>query len=110
MRRFLFWIWTLPWPGSTRRLLSRAAAARGVRTLLIPQFMIGVVGLIENERGELLVLHHTYRREYPWGLPTGFLEHGEQPEAALRREIAEETGLEVVVDSLRQVEMQDEDR
>lgn len=30
-----------------------------------------------------------------WGLPGGFLEEGEQPIAGLRREVREETGLEI---------------
>ncbi|MCV4785482.1 NUDIX domain-containing protein, partial [Escherichia coli] len=30
-----------------------------------------------------------------WGLPGGFINKGEQPESAIRREIHEETGLEL---------------
>jgi 8-oxo-dGTP pyrophosphatase MutT (NUDIX family) len=32
-----------------------------------------------------------------WGFPKGHLEHGEEPAAAARREIAEETGLDGIV-------------
>jgi ADP-ribose pyrophosphatase YjhB (NUDIX family) len=56
--------------------------------------MVGVVGIIRDDQGRVLLLHHTYRGT-PWGLPTGFLEHGEQPNHALAREIMEEAGLRV---------------
>jgi ADP-ribose pyrophosphatase YjhB (NUDIX family) len=58
--------------------------------------MVGVVGIIRDEQGRVLLLHHTYRGT-PWGLPTGFLEHGEQPIDALAREIMEEAGLHVTL-------------
>jgi 8-oxo-dGTP diphosphatase len=68
-----------------------------LQRLLLPHFRVGVVGVIEDESGRILLLHHTYRTRVPWGLPTGFLERREQPAAALRREIREESGLEIEV-------------
>jgi ADP-ribose pyrophosphatase YjhB (NUDIX family) len=66
-----------------------------VQRVFVPHFRCGVVGLIEDGDGRVLLVRHTYRSTYPWGLPTGFLERGEQPDAALRREVREEAGLDV---------------
>lgn len=59
------------------------------------KFTASVVGIITNENDELLLLDHLLRPASGWGLPGGFLDPGEQPEAAIRREIREETGLEL---------------
>jgi ADP-ribose pyrophosphatase YjhB (NUDIX family) len=69
----------------------------------MPHFKVGVVGIIQNDLGEYLLFRHTYRTKYPWGLPTGFMEHPEQPEAALRREIEEESGVQVALDRVWRV-------
>lgn len=55
------------------------------------QFLIGVTGVIFNEKNEVLLLKHTYRR-VPWSLPGGYLQAKEHPKAGLAREIEEETG------------------
>ncbi len=59
------------------------------------------VGLIVNERGEIL-LAKRHQPENPqihgkWEFPGGGIEIGEDPEAALLREIKEETGLEAKI-------------
>lgn len=95
MRRALLSIWSLPWPPWLRRWAGPLAMNSLVQQFAVPHFRCGVVGLMQNQRGEFLLLRHTYRGKYPWGLPTGFMEHGEQPAEALRREIREETGFSV---------------
>jgi ADP-ribose pyrophosphatase YjhB (NUDIX family) len=52
--------------------------------------------LVVNREGRLLMVRRAiepYRGM--WDLPGGFLEEGEDPVAALRRELLEETGLEI---------------
>lgn len=65
--------------------------------LITQKFLVGVVGVVLNESGEILLLKHTYRDKYPWGLPGGWLKRGEHPADALSREIQEETGMTVKV-------------
>ena len=60
-----------------------------------PRFTVTAGGVVEDERGRVLLLHHVFRKGSGWGIPGGFLTKGEQPEDALRRELREETGLEV---------------
>src|SRR5688572_9166904 len=60
-----------------------------------PTFTVSAAGIITNERGEVLLLDHILRPVSGWGIPGGFMEPGEQPDVALRREIREETGLEL---------------
>ncbi len=59
------------------------------------KFTVSVAAVITNERGQILLLDHVLRPFFNWGIPGGFVEAGEQPEAAIRREIREETGLEL---------------
>jgi 8-oxo-dGTP pyrophosphatase MutT (NUDIX family) len=65
-----------------------------------PSFMVGAMALIQDEQGRVLIVEHTYRRDVPWGLPGGWLKRAESPEAGLAREVLEETGLRVKVESL----------
>jgi ADP-ribose pyrophosphatase YjhB (NUDIX family) len=63
-------------------------------------FLVGVMGVVVNDRGQVLVLDHTYRRGISWGLPSGWLKSGEWTQTAICREIQEETGLQVDVGPL----------
>ncbi len=61
------------------------------------QFLVGVTGIIFNEKNEVLLFKHTYR-QHSWSLPGGYLKSGEHPAEALEREIKEESNLVVSVD------------
>lgn len=62
------------------------------------KFLVAVLGVITNDKGEVLLLKHSYRKE-PWGIPGGWMEL-EKPEEGLARELEEETGLQVKITGL----------
>ena len=59
------------------------------------RFTVTAGAVIFNDKGKVLLLKHRFRAGSGWGLPGGFLEQGEQPIDALRRELREEIGLEL---------------
>lgn len=59
------------------------------------KFTVSVAAIITNPEGKVLLLDHVLRPVSSWGIPGGFIEAGEQPEVAIRRELREETGLEL---------------
>jgi 8-oxo-dGTP diphosphatase len=61
------------------------------------QFLVGVTGVILNDKNEVLLFKHTYR-QHAWSLPGGYIKAGEHPAEALEREILEESHLVVSAD------------
>lgn len=59
------------------------------------RFTVTTGVVITDELGRVLLLQHRFRPGSGWGIPGGFLQSGETPEAAIRRELREEIGLEV---------------
>jgi len=59
------------------------------------RFTVTAGAVIFNDQKQVLLLKHRFRAGSGWGLPGGFLEQGEQPIDALRRELREEIGLEL---------------
>jgi len=79
-----------------------AATADGVAA---PRFPIVTVGaLVFNAAGQVLLVQ-TQKWSNLWGIPGGKIKYGETSPEALRREVREETGLEI--DDLRFVLAQD---
>jgi ADP-ribose pyrophosphatase YjhB (NUDIX family) len=72
---------------------------RGLRRfnviLLQDRFTATAAAVIVDERGRVLLLKHVFRVGSGWGIPGGFISSGEQPEEAVRREVREETGIEI---------------
>ena len=62
------------------------------------QRRIGTYGICRDTDGRILLVRESDDR---WWLPGGGVEHGEHPFDALRREVREETGLEVEIRRLR---------
>lgn len=69
-----------------------------VMRLFQDQFLIGVTGVIFDDKDEVLLFRHTYRSTQ-WSLPGGYIKAKEHPFEGLEREIQEESGLVVSVDS-----------
>lgn len=59
---------------------------------------VGVAAAVFNEQGQLLLVRRSDNGK--WGLPAGFCEVNQTPQDNLRREVREETGLEVEIDEL----------
>ena len=76
------------------RTAPRSFRRWGVR-LTEPRFNVTAGAVVIDERGRVLLLKHVFRPGSGWGIPGGFLEKGEQPDEAIRRELREETGLEL---------------
>jgi 8-oxo-dGTP diphosphatase len=88
-------------PPMPRGLLAKVwrGAPRGVRRLGVwltqARFNVTAGAVVSDERGRVLLLKHEFRAGSGWGIPGGFLEPGEQPEEAARRELREEAGVEL---------------
>lgn len=80
--------------GKIWKRLPRKARARITRVAQ-SRFTVSAAGIITDDEGRVLLLNHVLRPTSGWGVPGGFMNYGEQPEAAFRREIKEETGLEL---------------
>lgn len=72
-----------------------------------PKYLVAVDAVILNKDKDCLLFHHPYRQKFQWGFPGGYLKRGEHPKDAIRREILEESGLEVNVLRLLDIDMPD---
>jgi 8-oxo-dGTP diphosphatase len=61
--------------------------------------IVGVPGIIINNKGEILLGKRNEKARFYagyWGLPGGLPEYGEKIEDAIKREIKEELGVEII--------------
>ncbi len=89
-KRILLKIWRI-FPGWLQNIASR---------IIRPLFQVFAAAVILDQNKNVFLVKATYQRIHPWGLPGGGLEYGEHPEAAVVREVWEETGLTVCIDKL----------
>jgi ADP-ribose pyrophosphatase YjhB (NUDIX family) len=94
IRRVLGKVYTLV----PRRLLWRSLWLGNAK------FNVGVAGVLFDRDGRVLLVEQVFRHRYPWGVPSGWVHAGESVEAALMREVHEETGLACEVSGLLGVE------
>jgi ADP-ribose pyrophosphatase YjhB (NUDIX family) len=80
--------------GGVWKRLPRRLRLEAIR-LTQKKFTVSAVAVILNREGKVLLLDHLLRPGAGWALPGGFIEANEQPEAAIKREIREETTLEL---------------
>lgn len=81
--------------GELRQILERDALEIRPRSVPADDRPVATVGaLIYNDRGEVLMIR-THKWSNLWGIPGGKIKFGEGSTDALRREIREETNLEI---------------
>lgn len=71
--------------------------------IYFPDPKVAVVALIEADARVLLIRRAVDPGRGLWALPGGYMDAGELPDAALRREVAEEVGIEIVVGALLEI-------
>ena len=85
LRREIGFAWKLL-PAWVRLRLIRGTQAK---------FTVSTAAIITNSKRQVLLLNHVLRPFSGWGLPGGFVSRGEGPESAIRREIQEETWIDL---------------
>ena len=80
--------------GKIWKILPRFARLRIVR-ITQTNFTVSVAAIVVNAKREVLLLNHVLRPKSGWGFPGGFLDANERPVDAIKREVLEETGIEL---------------
>jgi 8-oxo-dGTP pyrophosphatase MutT (NUDIX family) len=74
-----------------------AAFAQSIWRIKQPKFSAGVVGVVFDELGRVLLVEHVFHPYAPWGLPGGWVDRAEHPAQTIEREMLEELGMRVQV-------------
>jgi ADP-ribose pyrophosphatase YjhB (NUDIX family) len=88
------------WAGLSGRKRLPSAAVIGYGGAVEKRRRIGAYGIARDERGVVLLVSGSGSA---WHLPGGGIDHGEDPQATVIREFAEETGLQVEITGLHGV-------
>ncbi len=96
MRRVAQLLQKAPWIVTSARLVWRIGQAK---------FTAGVIGVVFNKQGQVLLVEHVFHPYAPWGLPGGWVDRREAPSEAVIRELHEELQLSVTLGSLLLVEV-----
>ncbi|WP_020376383.1 NUDIX hydrolase [Sulfobacillus thermosulfidooxidans] len=84
-RQFMFYLISRVFPKRLTQFLMYLTQAK---------FVVAVVVVLYHGN-QILLLRHSYRPRYPWGLVTGWVKAGESPKQAASREVFEELGIEI---------------
>ena len=86
-----------PFEGKVRRTCSACGFIH------FPDPKVAVVALIEANERVLLIRRAVNPGRGLWALPGGYMDAGELPDAALRREVREEVGIDITVGELLEI-------
>eukprot|EP01129_Flabellula_baltica_P017474 TRINITY_DN969_c0_g1_i2.p1 TRINITY_DN969_c0_g1~~TRINITY_DN969_c0_g1_i2.p1 ORF type:complete len:184 (+),score=29.96 TRINITY_DN969_c0_g1_i2:758-1309(+) len=94
--------------GSLTKVINNGSAVKctACNGVIYPPISPVVITLITHKDEVLLVKHNSTRRRIHYTCIAGFLESGESIEECLQREVAEEVGLEIDIDSFKYVKSQ----
>lgn len=96
MRRIARFLQKAPWIVTSARLIWRIRQAK---------FTAGVVGVVFNAQGQVLLVEHVFHPYAPWGLPGGWVDRRESPSETAARELLEELQLVVNVGDILLVDV-----
>lgn len=80
-----------PWLAKSALILWRIRQAK---------FTVGVVGVVFDTTGHILLVEHVFHPYHPWGLSGGWVDRRESPTETIQREMQEELELRIDVGPL----------
>ena len=92
--------WLSPISLIFRRLPLFANIGHGVWRFFQARYSVGVVGVIFDRQGKVLLAKHAFHSKHMWGLPGGWVGGTEDPAAAVKREIKEELSMDIEVGAI----------
>jgi 8-oxo-dGTP diphosphatase len=86
----------MPWIVNVGRVVWGFSRAR---------FSAGVIGVVFDDNGHVLLVEHVFHPHLPWGLPGGWIDKHESPADAVQREFREELELVISADKVLLTEL-----